>query len=115
MSFLTYEQYISSIKKENKEVAPLQSYDDILIKLGVKYAYSYKIAPQHFISSFVNNKSIQMASEEIVLAYKKCGAFAECLELGKDFTGYCNRFETLSDKQKKTMAEILLIIYSLNI
>ena len=61
---------------------------------------------------FLKYKSIRSACAEIVKVMKDEGIFQEAENTGKDFTEYSEKFN-LNEKDKKNLAEILLIIYAI--
>lgn len=80
------------------------------IELSQLYAKEYVKNPKNFIVCFLKYKTVRSCCEAIVITYKQIGAFKECQATGKDFSDYANKLN-LSDKWKRVLAEILLIIY----
>lgn len=83
------------------------------IELSFYYADLYKKKGKLLIECFNKFRSIRLCCESIIVEYKKTGAFDDCKRCGKDFSEYAERF-SMSEKDKKTLSGILLIIYNLN-
>jgi len=85
------------------------------IKLSFDYAKCYESNPQNFMRYFKTLNVFSKCCAWIVWSYKRIKAFQECEEFvkqsGKDFTAWCNK-QDLSDKEKKILNDILIIIYS---
>lgn len=81
-------------------------------EMSITYANLYRSNPKNFITCFLRYQSIRSCSAWIVHTYKQIGAFEECKQTGKDFTGYCDKLK-IDQKWKRVLAELLLIIYSL--
>ena len=90
----------------------MNDYKKTFTDLALKYAAVYKDNGFNFINCFLKYKSIRSACAEIVKVMKDEGIFQEAENTGKDFTEYSEKFN-LNEKDKKTLAEILLIIYAI--
>ncbi len=90
----------------------MNDYKKTFTALALKYAAIYKANGFNFINCFLKYKSIRSACAEIVKVMKDEGIFQEAEKTGKDFTDYSEKFN-LNEKDKKTLAEILLIIYAI--
>jgi len=90
----------------------MNDYKKTFTDLALKYAAIYKANGFNFINCFLKYKSIRSACAEIVKVMKDEGIFQEAEKTGKDFTDYSEKFN-LNEKDKKTLAEILLIIYTI--
>jgi len=90
----------------------MNDYKKTFTALALKYAAVYKANGFNFINCFLKYKSIRSACAEIVKVMKDEGIFQEAEKTGKDFTDYSEKFN-LNEKDKKTLAEILLIIYTI--
>lgn len=82
------------------------------VEISLSYARLYEQNPKAFISSFKKFESVRMVCDYIIYTYKYIGAFDEVLTIGKDFTDWANKQE-VPEKYKKTLADIVLIIYSI--
>ncbi|MBM3417421.1 MAG: hypothetical protein FJY17_00695 [Bacteroidetes bacterium] len=82
------------------------------VELSLAYARAYEKNPRNFINCYKKHKGIRMCCNWIVFTYKYIGAFDECKQLGKDFTEWANR-QKIKDDQKKPLAELILIFYSI--
>ena len=90
----------------------MSDYTKTFTDLALKYAAIYKANGFNFINCFLKYKSIRSACAEIVKVMKDEGVYHEAEKTGKDFTDYSEKFN-LNEKDKKTLAEILLIIYAI--
>jgi len=78
-------------------------------KLSFVYADEYRLRPKNFIVSFLKYGSIRSACSDIVMVYKRIGAYDECTG---DFTEWANK-QNLDEKWKIVLADILKIIHSI--
>jgi hypothetical protein len=90
----------------------MSDYNKTFTDLALKYAAIYKANGFNFINCFLKYKSIRSACAEIVKVMKDEGVYQDAEKTGKDFTGYAKKFN-LNEKDEKTLAEILLIIYAI--
>lgn len=90
----------------------MNDYKKTFTDLALKYAAVYKANGFNFINCFLKYKSIRSACAEIVKVMKDEGVYQDAEKTGKDFTDYSEKFN-LNEKDKKTLAEILLIIYAI--
>ena len=90
----------------------MSDYTKTFTDLALKYAAIYKANGFNFINCFLKYKSIRSACAEIVKVMKDEGVYQDAEKTGKDFTEYSEKFN-LNEKDKKTLAEILLIIYAI--
>lgn len=90
----------------------MNDYKKTFTALALKYAAVYKANGFNFINCFLKYKSIRSACAEIVKVMKDEGVYQDAEKTGKDFTDYSEKFN-LNEKDKKTLAEILLIIYAI--
>ena len=90
----------------------MNDYKKTFTDLALKYAAVYKANGFNFINCFLKYKSIRSACAEIVKVMKDEGVYHEAEKTGKDFTGYAKKIN-LNEKDKKTLAEILPIIYAI--
>jgi len=86
--------------------------NETFVKMSFIYANYYSATPKEFINSFKNFESIRMACAWIIDSYKRNGAFKDCLELGKDFSEWCNK-QDIEEKWKRVLNEVLIIIYAI--
>lgn len=85
--------------------------DEHLINLSLDYAREYKIDGKNFLNTFKKFKSVRMACESIVSAYRRCGAMKEIEETGVCFKPFAYKY--LNGQDAKILANILLIIYAI--
>ena len=90
----------------------MNDYKKTFTALALKYAAVYKANGFNFINCFLKYKSIRSACAEIIKVMKDEGVYQDAEKTGKDFTYYAEKFN-LNEKDKKTLAEILLIIYAI--
>jgi len=90
----------------------MNDYKKTFTDLALKYAAVYKANGFNFINCFLKYKSIRSACAEIVKVMKDEGVYHEAEKTGKDFTGYAKKIN-LNEKDEKTLAEILLVIYAI--
>ena len=90
----------------------MNDYKKTFTDLALKYAAVYKANGFNFINCFLKYKSIRSACAEIVKVMKDEGVYHEAEKTGKDFTGYAKKI-ILNEKDEKTLAEILLVIYAI--
>jgi len=86
-------------------------YNESFTSLLIKYSEVYKRNGKVFINSFLKFKSVRSACSEIIKVMKETGVFGEAEKTGKDFSGYAEKFN-IQDKDKKTLSDILLLIYA---
>ncbi len=82
---------------------------DCYVKLSLVYASEYKNRPKNFIGCFFKFGSVRMACDDIVMVYKRIGAFQDCTG---DFSEWANK-QPVEEKRKRVLAEILKIIHSI--
>ena len=90
----------------------MNDYKKTFTALALKYAAVYEANGFNFINCFLKYKSIRSACAEIIKVMKDEGVYQDAEKTCKDFTDYAEKFN-LNEKDKKTLAEILLIIYAI--
>lgn len=89
-----------------------QQVDEGFIELSITYARLYQENPRVFLGCFIKYETIRQACAFIVQAFKKVGAFKECLETGKNFDDWAAK-QNVPEKYKRVLSEFVLIIYSI--